>query len=55
MKHREVPIQKGKIISNPMTMKQMPYRERVSERREEIAERKSGQTLKECEPSRGRR
>lgn len=35
---RQVPVQKGKIISNPPTMKQMPYPERVTERKHELKE-----------------
>lgn len=43
--HREVPVQKGTIISNPPTMKQMPYSERAAERSREMHETRRGQTL----------
>ena len=52
---RKVEEQKGKIISNPPTMKQMTYPEQVSEKRREDALRRSGQTTTLHEPkSRGR-
>lgn len=40
---REVPVQKGKIISNPPTMKQMSYPERVAERAQELRDIRRGQ------------
>lgn len=57
MKNREskVPIQKGKIISNPPTMKQMPYVERVAERRKEIQDIRRGQHTDLKVPSKGRK
>ena len=45
MARKEVPVQKGKINANPMTMKQMTHAERVTERRDELALLKRGQTL----------
>ena len=42
---KEVPIQKGKMLSNPMTMKQMTYSDNRKQGKEEQRERKSGQTL----------
>jgi hypothetical protein len=41
---KEVPVQKGKIDSNPMTMKQMNQDQKVRERREQIKESRRGQT-----------
>lgn len=41
----KVPVQKGEIVANPKTMKQMTYPERVKERQSEISERRRGQTL----------
>ncbi len=49
----KVPIQKGKIISNPPTMKQMPYDERVQERRKEIHDIRHGQHTDLKTPRRG--
>jgi hypothetical protein len=42
---KKVPEQKGTIISNPPTMKQMPFKAKVAEARSENAMRKSAQTL----------
>lgn len=47
----KVPVQKGKIISNPPTMKSTPYPEKVREAEQERRERKSGQTLDYHSPS----
>jgi hypothetical protein len=41
----KVPVQKGKIVSNPPTMKQMTYVEKVKEAKSENTQRRSGQTL----------
>lgn len=46
----KVPVQKGKIISNPPTMKQMPHVEREKERMAELRELKNGQTLEKVTP-----
>ena len=54
MKKKEVPVQKGKIISNPPTMKQMPYPERVAERAKEIKDIRRGQYTELHEPRKGR-
>lgn len=54
-KKSEVPVQKGKIISNPPTMKQMPYRERVAEREKEYKDIRRGQHTDLVTPSRGRK
>lgn len=56
MKKRDsaVPVQKGKIISNPPTMKQMPYPERVAERSKEIKEIRRGQHTDLHTPRKGR-
>jgi hypothetical protein len=40
---REVPVQKGTIISNPMTSKQMPFKEKVAEKVREMKETRHGQ------------
>lgn len=42
---KEVPVQKGTIISNPPTSKQMPWPEKVRNREQEIKEKRSGQDL----------
>lgn len=49
------PVQKGHIIANPMTMKQMPYRERAEQRAGEIRKRVDGQTTDYHSPSQKRR
>ena len=54
-KNYEVPVQKGKIISNPPTMKQMPYNERVDERRKEIHDIRRGQHTDLHTPKKGKR
>jgi hypothetical protein len=54
-KSREVPIQKGKIIANPMTMREMPYNERVKERETELRELRHGKTLDLHTPKKGRK
>ena len=41
--YSQVPVQKGKIISNPPTMKQMTYPERVAERAQELKDIRRGQ------------
>ncbi len=41
----KVPVQKGKIESNPMTKGQMNQSERVRDRAAELALMKKGQTL----------
>ena len=50
----EVPVQKGKIISNPPTMKQMPYPERVAERHKEIRDIRRGQHTDLHTPKKGK-
>ncbi len=52
---KKVEVQKGKIIGNPPTMKQMTYPENVRERRDQMALRRSGQTMTLHEPKTGRR
>lgn len=49
----KVPVQNGKIISNPPTMKQMPYNERVEERKKEIKDIRYGQHTDLKTPRRG--
>ncbi len=49
-----VPVQKGTVISNPPTMKQMPYREKVSERQRELNEIKRAQTLDYVSPKKSK-
>lgn len=51
----EVPVQQGKIISNPPTMKQMPYPERVTERRQEQKKTRWGQHTDLETPRKGKR
>jgi len=51
----KVPVQKGTMISNPMTLKQMTHREKVAEAEKEHAMRKDGQTLRMETPSSGRK
>ncbi len=51
----KVEVQKGKIIGNPPTMKQMTYPEKVKEAREENALRRHGQHTDLHEPKTGRR
>ena len=58
MKKKEsfkVPVQKGTIISNPPTMKQMTYPERVAERREEQRKTRWGQTTELHTPRKGKK
>jgi hypothetical protein len=50
----KVPVQKGTIISNPPTIKQMPYTEKVSERRKQLSETRKGQRTDLATPK-GRR
>jgi len=50
-----VPVQKGHIVANPMTMKQMPHQERLQERKAEIRKRVDGQTTEYHSPSQKRR
>ena len=52
MSKDKVPVQKGTMISNPPTSKQMPYKEKVMEREREISETRRGQTLEEVTPKR---
>lgn len=54
-KPSEVPVQKGRIISNPPTMKQMPYPERVEEKRKEIHDIRRGQHTDLHTPRKGRK
>lgn len=54
-KANKVEIQKGKIISNPPTMQQMTYNERVGEAKRESALRRSGQTTTLHEPKTSRK
>lgn len=49
-RHQKVEIQKGKIIGNPPTMKQMTFPEKVTEAKRENALRKYGQTTDLHEP-----
>jgi hypothetical protein len=49
-----VPVQKGTIDSNPPTMKQMPYTERVMERKRELQEIRRGQHTDLATPRRGK-
>lgn len=51
----EVPVQKGRIISNPPTMKQMPYTERVNERARDMNEIRRGQHTDFHTPRKGRK
>jgi hypothetical protein len=41
----KVAVQKGKIVSNPSTMKQMTHAENLREKAAQDKMRKSGQTL----------
>jgi hypothetical protein len=50
----KVEIQKGKIISNPPTMKQMTYPERVTEREKEYKDIRRGQNTDLHTPRKGR-
>lgn len=52
---KKVPVQKGKIISNPPTMKQMPFPERVAERKKHIKETRRGQHTDLDTPRKGRK
>jgi hypothetical protein len=54
-KERKVPVQKGTIISNPPTLRQMPYTARVRDREDEIRLRRHAQTLDYDEPRTGKR
>jgi hypothetical protein len=47
---KKVPVQKGSIDPNPMTMKQMTHPQKVAQAREEQALRRSGQTMTLHEP-----
>lgn len=49
-KAMKVEVQKGPIIGNPPTMKQMTHREKVQEAREENALRRRGQHTDLHEP-----
>lgn len=49
-KANKVEVQKGPIIGNPPTMKQMTHREKVQEAREENALRRHGQRTDLHEP-----
>lgn len=53
-KEFDVPVQKGKIISNPPTMKQMPYPERVRERETELKDLRRNQHTDLHVPRKGR-
>ena len=58
MKNKEshdVPVQKGKMNPNPVTIKQMTYPERVRERDEEMKGLRRGQTMDMHEPKRSRK
>jgi hypothetical protein len=50
-KANKVEVQKGKIIGNPPTMKQMTYPEKVREQKEENALRRHGQRTDLHEPN----
>lgn len=52
---KKVPVQKGKIISNPPTMKQMPYPEHVAERKKQLKETRRGQHTNLESPRKGRK
>ncbi len=52
---RKVEEQKGKIVADQPTMKQMTYPEKREQRREENALRRSGQTLTLHEPKTSRK
>jgi len=54
-KVNKVPVQKGNIISNPPTMKQTPYIDRVKERGKEIKDIRRGQHTDLETPSKGRK
>ena len=45
MSKEKVPVQKGTMISNPPTSKQMPYKEKVAEREQQQRDTRRGQTL----------
>lgn len=51
---QSVPVQKGKIESNQMTMRHMPYDQRVKEREKEYKDIRSGQDLTLHVPRKGR-
>ena len=53
--NHDVPVQKGKIISNPPTMKQMTYSERVKERAQEITGVRRGQHTDLHTPKQGKK
>jgi hypothetical protein len=55
MKMKKVPVQKGKIIANPTSMKQMPYPERVAERKKQLKETRRGQSTELDTPRKGRK
>jgi hypothetical protein len=48
----KVPVQKGTIISNPPTSKQMPWPEKVRDREAEIRLKRSAQELSYHTPKR---
>ena len=50
---KKVEEQKGRIDPNPMTLRQMPYPERVKDREHEIYERRRYQTMELHEPKTG--
>jgi hypothetical protein len=49
-KESKVPVQKGTMISNPPSNKQMPYKEKVADRVRDLNEIKRAQTLNKVEP-----
>lgn len=49
-----VPVQKGKIDPNPMTMKQLTHTQRLAERSEEIKGIRKGQHTDLHTPRKGR-
>lgn len=55
MSKSKVEVQKGKIVANPPTLKQMTYSERVRDRESEIRMRRHAQTLDLHEPKTGRK
>jgi hypothetical protein len=54
MSKKSVPVQKGTIISNPPTSKQMPFKEKVTERLREMSEIRRAQTLDYVSPKKSK-
>jgi hypothetical protein len=53
-KATKVPVQKGTIISNPPTMKQMPWIDKTIQRYGELSGVRRGQTLEMKTPRRSK-